>query len=218
MTTPHNPDDKLFRVIASRPELVKEMLEKWAPPLVLARLDLRALQLSDSSFVDEALAEHFADIVYTCQTLSGGMVPIPLILEHKSYVPANPPLQVMRYQMLAWAKQETTKGAMLTPVLPVIFYHGVEKWEVKPWGDYLHGMDPAFEPYTPSGGYIFIDLSGISDDDIKAFRSGFLITTMLLMKHRLEREFLLKNRECFLNCVTQRRYARNVLIINALRS
>jgi hypothetical protein len=24
--------------------------------------------------------------------------------------------------------------------------------------------------------------------------------------------------ECFLNCVTQRRYARNVLIINALRS
>jgi hypothetical protein len=27
-----------------------------------------------------------------------------------------------------------------------------------------------------------------------------------------------RKRECFLNCVTQRRYARNVLIINALRS
>jgi hypothetical protein len=30
--------------------------------------------------------------------------------------------------------------------------------------------------------------------------------------------FKVKNGECFLNCVTQRRYARNVLIINALRS
>jgi hypothetical protein len=30
--------------------------------------------------------------------------------------------------------------------------------------------------------------------------------------------FVINERECFLNCVTQRRYARNVLIINALRS
>jgi hypothetical protein len=46
-----------------------------------------------------------------------------------------------------------------------------------------------------------VDLSGLSDERIMQFRSGFLKTALLLMKHRKEREFLLENLVLIFNFV-----------------
>ncbi len=189
----NNPDDKLFKAVFQRPDLVKEVLQQIADADLLKKLDLDSLQLTNASYVDEELSEHLADIVHTCQTSSHQKVEISLILEHKSYVPPHPPFQVMRYQMKGWTLQKADSKLKKTPILPVIFYHGKEEWKIRSWGSYLEGMEPEFEKYTPAGNYIFIDLSKMADEEIYRFRSGFLITALLLMKHRLEREYLLNN-------------------------
>jgi hypothetical protein len=93
------------------------------------------------------------------------------------------------------------KGRKPAPIIPVLFYHGKDEWKVRPWKDYLDGWDEAFSPYTPSGGYLFIDLSILPDEEIRSFRSAFLKTALLLMKHRLERDYLLTNLDEVINFV-----------------
>ena len=199
---PHHPHDKFFKAVFKQPEHVQEILEAVAPEALLRALQLHTLRVTDASFVDEQLAEHFADIVLHCDTAdSNPSAYISMLLEHKSYVPAFVPLQLMRYQQNGWTQQVRQPTPMPVPILPVLFYHGEETWPMKFWPEYLHGWNNAFEPYTPRGGYILVDLSELSDERIMRFRSGFLTTALLLMKHRKEREFLLENLALIINFV-----------------
>lgn len=60
-------------------------------------------------------------------------------------------------------------------------------------------MIPAYEPYTPQGGYVFTDLSHMSDKEIQSFRDAFMISSLLVMKYRHEQKFLLNNLNRFLD-------------------
>ncbi len=190
---PHHPHDMLFKAVFKSPNRAVEVLKVKLTEELLPILKLDTLRLDDGSYVDEKLAEHIADINFLCDTNDGDSVQLSLILEHKSYLPTFPPLQIMGYQQLAWNRQVQPKYARPIPIIPIVFFHGKEKWTVKLWPEYLKGWKKEFEQYTPSGGYIFIDLSNITDEEIRRFRSGFLITALLLMKHRFERQFLLDN-------------------------
>jgi predicted transposase/invertase (TIGR01784 family) len=187
-----NPHDKLFKTVFSRKEVAQEYISECFPALIVEKLNLDSLQLTNASFVDEKLDEFFADLIYRCQLTNGDETLIPLVLEHKSYVPAHAPLQILRYQLNGWEYQLKEKEP-LTPIIPVIFYHGNETWQVRPWKDYLKGMCEEFEPFTPSGLYLLTDLSSMDDEQIKQFRSAFMKTVMLLMKHRQDRQFLLNH-------------------------
>lgn len=192
---PHHPADRLFKAVFKNADNVRELLAAKLPVELLAVLDLNTIRITDASYVDERLSEDFSDVVMLCDTRSGETVSIPFILEHKSYLPAHPPSQVMHYQDRVWQQQIRDSTLALTPVVPIMFYHGQEEWIVKPWSAYLKGWQEVFQPFTPTGGYIFIDLSGMPDEEITTFRSGFLKTALLLMKHRLERAFCWKTCE-----------------------
>ncbi|HFA49516.1 MAG TPA: hypothetical protein ENJ95_10930, partial [Bacteroidetes bacterium] len=149
---PHHPHDMLFKAVFKQPSNVRELLEAKAPKPLLAILDLGSLRLTDASYVDAELAKQMADIVLECDTDEGSPVRFSFILEHKSYVPTYPPLQVMRYQGLAWAMQIGSENSRPAPLVPVVFFHGKDKWTVKPWKDYLEGWREEFAPFTPPGG------------------------------------------------------------------
>lgn len=188
----NNAEDKIFKETFSRLEYARELLLQCAPASLTAALRLETLELTNASFVDDELSEHFADLVYHCQAQGDGSAKVSFLLEHKSYLPPNPPLQILGYQANGWRQQLKSK-LKPAPILPVLFYHGKDHWEALPWKAYLAGMETAFEPYTPEGKYVLIDLSEVPDDAIRQFRFGFLKTVLLLMKHRFEREYLLNN-------------------------
>ncbi len=191
--SPHHPHDKLFKAVFKHPNHARVLLEARLPEPLLHHLDLSTLRLADAARVDSNLKEDFSDVQLVCNSRKGTPVEIPLLLEHKSNKPPYPPFQFMHYQDGIWAMQIRTKGVNPTPIVPVLFYHGAEEWEPKPWKDYLEGWDEVFAPFTPPGGCIYISLTGMSDEEIKGFRYGFLVTSLLLMKHRLERDYLLEN-------------------------
>ncbi|MCU0347146.1 MAG: Rpn family recombination-promoting nuclease/putative transposase [Saprospiraceae bacterium] len=188
----NNAEDKLFKETFSRLEYARELLQRCAPTDLVSSLQLDSLELTNASFVDSELAEHFADLVFNCKTKGEQAAQVSFIIEHKSYLPPYPPLQILNYQINGWRQQLKSK-LKPAPILPVIFFHGKEPWADLPWKDYLSGMEAAFEPYTPDGRYMLIDLSALSDDAIRQFRHGFLKTVLLLMKHRYERDYLLNN-------------------------
>lgn len=212
---PYSPHDMLFKAVFKRPSHAEEVLRAKMPERLAAIFQFETLRLRDASHVDESLAEQIADVVLVCDTDEGRPVEIPFILEHKSYVPPYPPFQIMGYQQNLWRWQIRSAGQRPTPVIPILFYHGQEDWEVKPWPDYLAGWREEFAPFTPAGGCIFISLNNMPDEEIKRFRHGFLVTALLLMKHRFEREYLLDNLPEIFNFVeTDDKVDREVQISN----
>lgn len=65
-----NPHDKFFKASFSRKDVVAALIENRFPEPLRKRLDISTLELTNGSFVDDELNQHFADLVYEC-TYSG---------------------------------------------------------------------------------------------------------------------------------------------------
>ena len=79
-----NPHDKFFKESFSRVGVAKSFIEEVFPKEIQDKMNLNSLKLSNASFIDEMLKEHFADIVYECE-YQGVTATITLLFEHKSY-------------------------------------------------------------------------------------------------------------------------------------
>ncbi|MBC7893347.1 MAG: Rpn family recombination-promoting nuclease/putative transposase [Sphingobacteriaceae bacterium] len=72
--------DKFFKAVFSRREVAVALVKEWLPESVGAALRLDSLELTNTSFVDEDLAEHFADLVYDGLTVDQEPVRVALLL------------------------------------------------------------------------------------------------------------------------------------------
>ena len=100
-----NPHDKFFKEMLAQPEAARTFLRDFLPPAVAMQIDLSRLQLVKDSFVDEALQEHFSDLVYEVALRDYGSAFVCVLFEHKSYVDSMTPLQVLRYMVHGWGVQ-----------------------------------------------------------------------------------------------------------------
>lgn len=132
MTEPKNPHDAFFKHFMTKPEIAADFLRQHLPPEVLAETDLSALVLQKDTFVDEALREHFSDLIYQAPWKAGGVIHIYLLFDHKSYVDGWVLLQLLRYKVFIWEKDKLTAG-VLTPVIPLVVYHGATQWTAHPF-------------------------------------------------------------------------------------
>jgi predicted transposase/invertase (TIGR01784 family) len=109
-----------------RIEFAKAILEITLPPEVLARIDLDRLRVEDGSFIGDDLKEDLTDILFSVPGRAGGVDRnIYLLFEHKSKVDKKILLQFLRYIVAIHDWQE-----VLMPVVPVVFYHGEDPWNV----------------------------------------------------------------------------------------
>lgn len=96
-----NLHDRFFKETFSRRRVVAALVDELLPDVLRRGLDTDSLHLTNASFVDEDLGEHWADLVYECD-YGTQPVRVALLLEHKSYRPERPHLQLLRYLMNAW--------------------------------------------------------------------------------------------------------------------
>ncbi len=132
MSTITHSHDKLFKTVFTKKEAVAEFIDKLLPKNISQHIDLDSLELDSTEYTDEQLKIHCSDVVYNCNYLSEKEnQPIPikisLLFEHKSYPEKYPHLQLMRYFLNMWEIQ-TKQKQKLTPITPIIFYHGKSKW------------------------------------------------------------------------------------------
>ena len=110
----------------------------------------------------------------------------------KSY-PSNPYLQLMRYLLEGYTWQKEQKQPF-TLIIPIILYHGNEQWTKKTFSDYFQLPDKNLQRYIPNFEYILNDLSKYSDEEILKLEVGVLMTTLLLFKHKGDKDFLLQHK------------------------
>jgi len=184
-----NPHDKLFKATFSNKEVTQSLILDTFPKELVAGLDFGTLKLANTSFIDKRLKEHFADIVYTCVYKGKQPLTLALLLEHKSQKPQYPHLQLIRYMLNGWEENAKQKQP-LRPIIPVILYHGEEKWYQRSFHEYFKNTDETLRLFIPQFDYLLTNLTALSDERIRHFRSAFLRVTALLLKHRKEEDYL----------------------------
>lgn len=170
----------------SRRDVAHAFLKHYLPGEVAALLDLNTLTIARESFVDETLRPHYSDVLYHVRLRDGNEGYVAVLFEHKSYADRWVALQVLRYMVRIW-EQQRKQDVPLTPVIPVVVYHGVTRWGVPlDFGALIAGLDETLRPYLPDYRYHLCDLSEYSDEDIVG--TAHLQMALLLLKYALSGE------------------------------
>src|SRR5664279_1690410 len=119
---PDTPHDEFFKEIFGDLDHARDLLRGILSSDLQEILDLDHLRRENASFLTNQLAEDFADLVFACPT-TGGTALVALLLEHKSWAPRHPHLQLLTYMLGIWEKAEKS-GDALPPVIPVVLYNG----------------------------------------------------------------------------------------------
>jgi predicted transposase/invertase (TIGR01784 family) len=180
MSELRNPHDLFFRETFSRLEVARDFMANYLPVEVTAVLDLSTLELQKDSFIDPDLRAHFSDMLYRVWLRDGNEANVYLLLEHKSSPDVQVALQLLRYMVRHWERAQRDKIRPLPPVIPIVVYHGREKWQVSENFTGLFEGPEALRPYWPNFRYELQDLSRYSVEDI---RGGIIlrVVSMLLM-------------------------------------
>ena len=185
--------DTFIRALMSDIQIVRSYLQTCIPRYILEKLDLDTLTQLLDTYVSRDLRKSISDIVYSCQYIGGkGEVRISILLEHKSRPDRNVTIQLGSYIFSGWL-QQIRKKENLSLIIPVLLYHGVEKWEYHRLDSLFPDIDPALSHYIPCFDYIYHDLGEISDRQLEVLENSFLRASLLVLKHSMESWWLEAN-------------------------
>ena len=179
-----NSHDRFFKEIFGQPDIAADFVANYLPPEVVAELDLSAPELVKDSFVDASLQEHFSDLLYKIKlrnTKSEAF--IFFLFEHKSAPDKWTALQILRYQLEFWEREKRAGAKKLSPIFPIVFYHGKSQWKISlNFSSLVDFQEQEFlKPFVPEYKYFLCDLSVLPEAQI--IGTAFLKTTLLLMKN-----------------------------------
>jgi predicted transposase/invertase (TIGR01784 family) len=186
-----NTHDKFFKSLFSNKNEVKEFVSKTINPSIVENLDLSTLKIDNTEYLDNRLSSSFSDLVYNCK-YGKTEIKISLLFEHKSQPEKFPHFQLLGYMLRIWELQ-IKQNEKLTPIIPILFYHGKKRWDNKGFEEYFGELDNEIQNFIPKFNYELIDTSTYSDDELKAhFESIELQVGLLIMKNIFDEQKMLE--------------------------
>jgi len=178
-----NSHDRFFKELFSKKEEVSEFIAKTFPKEIVEKIDLQSLELDKTEYVDSKLRTNYSDIVYNSKYGKNTNIKISLLFEHKSYPETFPHLQLLGYMLKIWETQIKQKQS-ITPIIPIIFYHGKQKWVKQTFDTYFDDIDETLQSFIPKFEYQLVDTFEYSDDEIiKLFSNLQLQMGLLILKN-----------------------------------
>lgn len=194
---PNNKHDSYLRSVLSDMEVAAVYFKTVLPAHLVERLDFSTLKLTPNSYVSDELEQSMSDVVYSCGFKGGGSlaVEIALLIEHKSYYDKYALLQIGGYLFSGYRQQlkQEKKKKNLTPIIPILFYHGEEKWDYRTLENLFGDEYAEFFDYIPNFSYIYNNLRDTADGELMALQHGFLTTSLLLLKHTFDSAWIQGN-------------------------
>ena len=166
-------------------KVAQAFFKEYLPASIQAIMDWSQLRLAPGDFVQKTLKNRKSDLLYETRFRSEGQEIKGFFLihfEHQKEPDANMCYRYLSYLVgiyEQYLKQFPKEG--LPIVFPITLFQGPKKWTAAlHFHDFL-SVPEALKPYVPSFEYHLVDLSGMSDDQIKG--SLFLRVFLMIMKH-----------------------------------
>ncbi len=126
----NNPHDKYFKQALGDRDTARDFLTNYIPQDLLSVIDLESLVIQKESFIEKELQAHFSDIIYNVR-IKEREAYLYLLFEHKSHAYKATALQLLKYMVNFWEhKVKKEKQRTLPPIIPLVFCHGSEKWQI----------------------------------------------------------------------------------------
>jgi predicted transposase YdaD len=169
-TTPH---DGLFKAVFSHPEHARGARLPVVPAAMAEALDWSTLALQPGSFVDPELFPAHTDLLYAAAWRGGAGAPVYVLFEHQSSSDRWMPFRLLRYMVRIWEHwlEEHKQATALPAIVPVVLYHGDERWSAAQAFEALLDVPevvrPALAEYLVRFTYVLDDLSKAPDDRLR---------------------------------------------------
>ncbi len=184
-------DDKTFKKIFRDVKNTRDFLKKALPREIKERLDFSSIKIDPTNYVSNEFKEGYSDIVVKAKMKARNSEKIPadiyFILEHKTEGKVKVFIQILKYMWFAWEEDVNTNKPPRI-IIPIIFYHGKEKWKVP--GSFLEqfDVDEEVKKFLLDFRYILFDTNtwDFRDESNRELRDNvMLFTTLVLMKSML---------------------------------
>lgn len=183
-----SPHDRLFKFTFRQLDNAASALRSILPPALVAQADWSTLRVVPGSFVDAALSERHADLLYQIE-IDGRPTLVFLLFEHQSSEDPRMGLRLLRYMVRIWTVWADDHPGPLPPVVPCVLYHGAEPWTgPRSFQDQFDlGPDAGRLGLTdrvPHFDFLIDDLSTHDDAELQARTLTSMATAaLLLFKH-----------------------------------
>ncbi|WP_404932153.1 Rpn family recombination-promoting nuclease/putative transposase [Massilia atriviolacea] len=152
--------DLPYRALFAHPELVRELLTTFTPLKLFDDVALSAFEAVDPAYVSEGLAARQNDIVWRVR-IGGQCLYVYILLEFQSGMDRWMALRMQNYVGLLCQnlvkRHALPPSLMLPPVLPLVFYNGVPRWNASVDLAALVDAPAELMPFQPSQRYVLID-------------------------------------------------------------
>ena len=165
--------DPAYKLLFSRPRMVRDLLDGFAARGWSGALDFESLAPLSASFVGRELQQRHGDLIWRVRFRDDRWLYLVLLLEFQSTVDAAMAVRILEYTALLYrrlvAHDVLREHGALPPVLPVVLYNGRRRWtapvEVT---NLLAAGSEALAPYQPSQRYYVLDVARAADADLPA--------------------------------------------------
>ena len=153
------PYDAAYKRLFSHREMVRHLLTGFAPGDLAGELDLKTLERWPDSHVSEELRRRYQDRVWRVRRRGRGQwLYVLVLLEFQASVDRSMAVRILAYTGLLYEDLllDGTRES-LPPVLPIVLYHGRERWTAPE--EVAELCAPAGEllaPYQPSQRYFLL--------------------------------------------------------------
>ncbi|MCG5514394.1 Rpn family recombination-promoting nuclease/putative transposase [Ectothiorhodospira shaposhnikovii] len=170
-----NHHDTGYKELFSYPELVRQLMEGFAPPEVSAMMDFSTLTDHSGNYITPLFNEKFEDKVWSVEVDWEGVrqrVFVYLLLEFQSTVDHRLPIRMLHYVACFYdhliKTKVTTARKGMPPIFPVVLYNGSKRWTARE--DIYRMVRP--EPpmflrvYQPHLRYYLVNESAFTEDEL----------------------------------------------------
>ncbi|MEX2589654.1 MAG: Rpn family recombination-promoting nuclease/putative transposase, partial [Chitinophagales bacterium] len=185
--------DRFVKALFSEPEKARQYFEENLPEKVLGQIDLSSLRVESGSFIDKKLNNTFSDILFKVRLKDRKeSCWLSVLVEHKSRKDRYVTIQIGHYIFSALLQQIREKHKP-APIIPVLFYHGAEKWDYHTHRSLYESFGSELLAFVPEFDYIFDNLQNRSDREILALGAKLWSGSMLLLKYARDEDYLVNN-------------------------
>lgn len=169
MTAPH---DIGYRSLFAHPELVRELIASFTPFKLFDGIALSSFKRINATYVSERESLRESDMVWRVQA-GDRLLYVYILLEFQSSVDRWMALRMQTYIGLLHQdlikRHELPRGALLPPVLPLVFYNGKRRWSASmELADLVMEAPAGLAPFQPSQRYLLIDQQRLDRTALKA--------------------------------------------------
>lgn len=185
----HVPHDSAFKIAFNELRVAHDFIVRYVPKEILDRVDLTTLRRCSENFVDRALHQTEADVIYCAhlkrENNASEIEMLYSIIEHQSTPDRSSPLRSYNYgfRTIDAHRREYPKSKILPMIVVIILYNGKRLYPYSTFLSDLFGSQKELAAKFFVGVFqpILVDLTVIENEEIKTHGWSGLI------------EFVLKN-------------------------